>query len=342
MNSTGNTRTERREARENRRLRRGVGVLLLLCVLLAAAVGALVWKTVRDRAAQTAAKEQTALLAEERDRLEAEIAVLTEKNAALTQSVRELEARLAETEQVLQPSAAPEAAPAPTPAPTPEPLNIETLAPGTILDAAALLPDSGAFFAAYPIVEGDAVFQRINGKSYRKNNHIGLADLRYLKLLHYNFDHEIQVGEMIVNAALADDVLSIFRELFAAEYEVQSVFLIDNYWTGDASDTDTASIEVNNTSCFNYRPATGSGNLSNHAYGRAIDINPQQNPYLWRSGGTYKWAHENATPYVDRTCGDPHVIVEGDVCWTIFTKYGFSWGGAWTNPIDYQHFEKRG
>jgi len=98
---------------------------------------------------------------------------------------------------------------------------------------------------------------------------------------------------------------------------------------------------VNNTSAFNYRNATGSSNLSRHAYGMAIDLNPQQNPYLWKSGNRYKYAHDNAASFIDRKMDDPHIIVKGDICYEIFKKYGFSWGGEWTNPIDYQHFEKR-
>lgn len=75
---------------------------------------------------------------------------------------------------------------------------------------------------------------------------------------------------------------------------------------------------------------------------RAIDLNPQQNPYVWyNSSGQASWSHQNANAYIDRSCGDPHVIVQGDTCYNIFTKYGFSWGGLWGNPIDYQHFEKK-
>lgn len=193
------------------------------------------------------------------------------------------------------------------------------------------------YFQAYTIEREGEVFNRINGKSYRDNDNVALEDLRYLKLLHYNFDHEIQVGEMIVNAQLQDDVLQIFRELFENEYEIQSVYLVDNYWAGDGDSSDYASIEANNTSCFNYRVVTGGGNLSQHAYGCAIDINPQQNPYV--SSGI--WSHENASAYIDRSSGDPHVIVGGDICCSVFEKYGFSWGGYWQDPIDYQHFEKR-
>ncbi len=95
------------------------------------------------------------------------------------------------------------------------------------------------------------------------------------------------MGELIVDVELQEDCLEIFRELFEHEYEIQSTCLIDNYWTGDGGTSDFASIEVNNTSAFCYREITGGARLSNHALGRAIDINPQQNPYVSYSGGRH-------------------------------------------------------
>lgn len=211
---------------------------------------------------------------------------------------------------------------------------------GEIIPAKEAYDHLDSYFQAYPIERDSEVFGRINGKSYVDNENVALEDLRYLKMLHYNFNHEIQVGEMIVNAQLQEDVLSIFKELFRQEYEIQSMRLIDDYWSEgmDGNDADYASIEENNTSAFNYRPVSGGGNLSDHAYGRAIDINPQQNPYV--SGGAY--SHSNAAPYIDRTSGDPHVIVGNgsDICYSTFEAHGFSWGGFWENPIDYQHFSK--
>lgn len=218
--------------------------------------------------------------------------------------------------------------------------KIAAFVPGDIVDKEQVRGQEESYFMRYPIKEGDEVYERINGKSYRENDDIALEELRYLKLLHYNFEHEIQVGELIVNEDVADDVLAIFRELFDAEYEIQSMYLVDNYWTGDATETDTASIEENNSSAFNYREATGGGKLSNHALGRAIDINPQQNPYILYRDGEWHWAHENATPYIDRTSCDPHVICAGDTCYNIFAKYDFDWGGEWENPVDYQHFAR--
>lgn len=217
--------------------------------------------------------------------------------------------------------------------------NWELIPAGTVISRESIDFDNiGQYFIMYEI--SDEVYDFINNKSYRENPNVGLGDLRYFKLLHYNFNHELQVGELIVAADLQSDFIGIFTELFAAEYEIQSMYLPDNYWTGDPTSTDSASIDVNNTSCFMYRPATGSGKLSKHSYGRAIDINPQQNPYVSYTSGSPVWSHENANDYIDRTTGLPHVITEEDICYQIFIKYGFTWGGSWANIKDYQHFQK--
>ena len=112
------------------------------------------------------------------------------------------------------------------------------LAPSTVLSLTAgsiLMEDSidwdmiNEYFVVYEIYEGDAVYNRIIGKSYQVNDNIGLSDLRYLKLLHFNFDGNIQVGELICNAALAQDMIDIFTELFYCRYQICSMHLIDNY-----------------------------------------------------------------------------------------------------------------
>ena len=186
-----------------------------------------------------------------------------------------------------------------------------------------------------------SVYKRINGKSYRKNPNISLDELRYLKVLHYNFKHRIQVGELIVNVELTEDFLEIFKELFNKEYEIQSIYLVDNYWTGDGTSTDSASIAKNNTSAFCYRKITGGSELSNHAFGRAIDINPRQNPYIEYIGGKPSWGDSHAGAYLDRSSGKAHMITHKDACFLAFKERGFSWGGDWNSPKDYQHFEKQ-
>ncbi len=222
--------------------------------------------------------------------------------------------------------------------------SLEGVKPGYIVSSEDLdMENLSKYFNEYDITEGDAVFQRINGKSYRENPDIGLQDLSYLLMLHYNYEGQIQVGEMIVNKAVAADVRAIFQELFERQYPIQSMYLVDNYWGEgmDGTQADSASIDQNNTSAFNYRVATDSALLSNHAYGRAIDLNPLQNPYVLfdESMNPYPVYAQLNADYDNRARG--HEIDHDDLAYEIFLKYGFTWGGDWVNPIDYQHFEKR-
>lgn len=219
--------------------------------------------------------------------------------------------------------------------------SVDALAPGEIIPAENIsVFNRDNYFKAYEITEGDEIYSRIFGKSYQVNDSVSLADLRYMKVIHYNFNEEIQVGELIVNANLVSDFTSAFQQLFEHKYQIQSMYLIDNYWTGDADSTDTASIDVNNTSSFNYRAKTGGESLSMHAYGCAIDVNPQQNPYAWYEGDSLVCSHDNAVEYLDRTSGAAHMITHEDLCYQIFTGLGFTWGGDWDSPKDFQHFEK--
>lgn len=212
--------------------------------------------------------------------------------------------------------------------------------PGTIISAEKIdMENLDKYFMDWPIEVGDNLYEKIIGKSYRENSEVPISSLCYLKMPHYNFEGEIQVGEMIVNVDVKDAVKKIFKELFIAEYQIKSMYLIDKYWTGDPAVSDSKSIDKNNTSAFCYRRVTGGSSLSNHAYGRAIDINPQQNPYVSYQNGNARWYHSNSDAYIARDTGRSHVITHEDLAYKIFTKYGFTWGGDWNNPKDYQHFE---
>lgn len=219
--------------------------------------------------------------------------------------------------------------------------DILELEAGTVVEDFQINAEEPAKYFTVSEID-DNIFAYINGKSYTENEQIHREDLRYLKVLHYNYDHRMQVGEIIVNASIAEDVRNIFYELFEQEYEIESMRLIDKFWTGDSVDSDTNSIEHNNTSAFNYRVVPGTSRLSNHAVGYAIDINPLQNPYVkYNENGEFAKYYKDMEQYTDRTSGKPHMITHDDICYQIFTKYGFSWGGDWNSLKDYQHFEKR-
>ena len=182
----------------------------------------------------------------------------------------------------------------------------------------------------------DDIFDRIEGKSFKANCTTSREDLRYLRVLHYNKEREVQEGELICHKDIADDLLVIFQELYKAAYPIERMVLIDEY---DADDE--ASMRANNTSAFNFRPASGMRRLSSHSTGMAIDINPLYNPLVKERGGRTLFYPSNAGAYIDRTKCFPYKIEKGDLCYRLFKKYGFSWGGDWRRSKDYQHFEKR-
>lgn len=193
-------------------------------------------------------------------------------------------------------------------------------------------PDN--YFMAEPIT--DEIYERINGCSYVENEDIALEDLRYLKVLHIGFDGETHVGELIVNKAIADDILAIMRELYENRYPIERMVLVDEYG-GD----DELSMQADNTSCFNYRTVEGSENLSKHSYGLAIDINPFYNPCVRTyADGSSKSFPEGSDEYADRSKDFPYKIDKEDLCYRLFTEHGFRWGGTWKSLKDYQHFDK--
>ena len=181
----------------------------------------------------------------------------------------------------------------------------------------------------------DEIKKRITGISYPEDCPIPYEDLVYVKVLHYNFDGEVNEGELICNKEIAKDIVEIFYELYLAEYQIEKMVLIDEY-DGD----DTASMSDNNTSCFNYRVVDGTSNLSKHAYGLAIDINPFYNPYVkFNKDGSLYISPKGSETYADRTAAFPYKIDETDLCYRLFTERGFIWGGNWNSVKDYQHFQ---
>ncbi len=206
---------------------------------------------------------------------------------------------------------------------------------GKIVSAQAVAAYGGLdkCFAAEPIP--DAIWQRMQGKTYKENPYIGRDDLRHVRALHWDYDKQIHVGEMICHKQIADRVVRILRQLFDATYPIQRMLLPDVY---DADDE--RQMRANNTSCFCYRTVAGSKHLSKHARGLAIDINTLYNPYYKvRKNRTPIIRPATAKPYCRRDKDFPYKIDHDDLCYRLFTEAGFLWGGDWQSPKDYQHFE---
>ncbi len=180
----------------------------------------------------------------------------------------------------------------------------------------------------------DDIFEKMQGKSYKENCTVPREELRYLHILHVGFDNNTHEGELIVNKRIAEDVLDIFKELYKAGYQIEKVRLIDEY-----NAQDELSMRDNNSSAFNFRYISYSTTLSKHAMGLAVDINTLYNPYIKQVDGRLNIEPANAVQYVDRNRQFPHKIDHDDLCYKLFTKYGFEWGGDWEDSKDYQHFE---
>jgi hypothetical protein len=167
---------------------------------------------------------------------------------------------------------------------------------------------------------------------WRRGCPVGLGRLRHVSLPFVGFDGRVRRGALVVHDGAARDVVEVFRALYRARFPIRRMQPIQRYG-GD----DYASIEADNTSAFNCRPATGSRRWSQHAYGRAIDLNPLENPYV--SGGTT--SHRGSVRFLDRR-PRKGVIVEGGVVTRAFDARGWEWGGRWSGVIDYQHFSADG
>ena len=207
--------------------------------------------------------------------------------------------------------------------------------------------DTDAYFEILPI--GDEVFARIYGNSFPTDGGITTDQLRYLRVLHVDFDGETRIGEIIVNAAAAEDTLAVFRELYDAGYQIRRMVLVDTYYDAGwpefahmerGNQADSVSIAYDNTSAFNYRVASNNSNmLSNHAMGRAIDLNPLENPYVYTDGSVD--GPDECLAYADRSQAAAwnHMITADDLAVSVFQSHGFSWGGYWEGDKDYQHFD---
>lgn len=206
-------------------------------------------------------------------------------------------------------------------------------APGNEIDERTLSALGGAdkVFTVQEIP--DDVFARMQGKSFKDDCTVPRSDLRYLRTLYVNAEGKTFVGEMVVAASVADEVSDIFRQLYDAKWPIKRMVLVDEY-----GGSDEASCADGNTAAFNFRPVSGGTELSNHAYGLAIDINTFENPYCIPSQD-YVFPPE-AARFADRSLEESYMIHEGDLCWRLFTERGWSWGGSWSSPKDYQHFEK--
>lgn len=170
--------------------------------------------------------------------------------------------------------------------------------------------------------------------SWRPGCPLALSELRLVSVSHWDMDGGVRQGELVVGATYAEAITTVFERLFEARFPIAQIRLVDEFG-GD----DDRSMAANNTSGFNCRRATGSRSWSEHAYGRAIDVNPVQNPFV-TGGGTVLPPAGRA--FADRARAAPGLIQGNGPVVEAFAAIGWKWGGNWTSGRDYQHFSATG
>ena len=221
-------------------------------------------------------------------------------------------------------------APAAAPPATVAATTSTAAAPATSTTLAAAVPST------MPAFTGTAV--RVTAadlpSSWRAGCPVSPADLRKLELSYWGFDDRPHTGALVVHADQADAIIGVFRRLYDRRFPIRRMEPIDVY-----GGSDEASIAADNTSGFNCRYAVASGppQWAAHAFGRAIDVNPVENPYILE--GTV--LPPAGAAYQDRSNVRRGIALRGGELVAAFAAAGWSWGGVWANP-DYQHFSSSG
>lgn len=175
---------------------------------------------------------------------------------------------------------------------------------------------------------------RMAGSSWHRGCPVKLGDLRLLKLRYHDFRGVVRRGYLVVHETAATRFVRVFGGIFADGFRIRRMRLVDAYGADDHR-----SMAADNTSAFNCREVAGRpGVWSRHAFGRAIDINPVENPYV---------AAGHVSPPGGRQFADRHqrrtgMILPRSPLVRRFAGIGWEWGGAWDGPVDYQHFSASG
>ncbi|MBN1500734.1 MAG: M15 family metallopeptidase [Spirochaetes bacterium] len=160
-----------------------------------------------------------------------------------------------------------------------------------------------------------------------------LENQSLIELIYYGYDGRLHKGQVVMDYRLADDLKAVFRLALKMKFPIAHAVPISApaYFNGTEWD-DNLSMADNNTSGFNYRKAYKQKNLSKHAYGYAIDINPFDNPYITKNFSVPPGAVYDRSKKGTFYTGHP-IVIE-------FKRRGWTWGGDWANSKDYQHFQK--
>lgn len=153
-----------------------------------------------------------------------------------------------------------------------------------------------------------------------------IIDVKYI-----GYDSLRHRGQLVCDRTVAGDLALVFERLLRDSFPIEKMIPVVEY-----SWSDSLSMHDNNTSCFNYRRVVGGHSYSQHSYGRAVDINPRNNPYCLRGDTLCQPVNAVYDTLQRGTIAPQSNVVR------YFRELGWHWGGAWRGQRDYQHFSRYG
>jgi hypothetical protein len=199
----------------------------------------------------------------------------------------------------------------------------------TLPDTVKALPGSG--FASRVTTPAPAAV--IARSTWAPGCPVAASDLSWIRLTFWGFDAARHTGELLVHRTVAADLVRVFRDLYDARFPLEEMRV-----TTRAEQTAPPTGDGNNSVAFNCRPVRGGTSYSEHAFGRAVDVNPFQNPYL--KGDLV--LPELASSYRNRSWRRPGMVLADGPVLRAFTRIGWGWGGSWQSLKDHQHFSAGG
>jgi hypothetical protein len=166
--------------------------------------------------------------------------------------------------------------------------------------------------------------------SWRPGCPVGRAGLRRVEVNHHTFAGGVRRGVLVVNKDVAPSIARIFTHLYDQGFPIRRMRPVEAY-DGDSN----ASLRADNTAAFNCRrPDQINAPVlkSPHANGRAIDINPRENPWkdlrcdCWSPGPRHKARRPG-----------PGMILDGGLVFRTFRAEGWIWQNI--DVPDYMHFD---
>jgi hypothetical protein len=189
-----------------------------------------------------------------------------------------------------------------------------------------------------PLVGGARA--EVKRSAWHRGCPVALSDLRVLTVSYDGFDGSAHVGQLVVNRLAAAPLVRVFRQLYRLRFRIRHMSLDEAY--GPARLRPADGDVSGGFDCRQAVPSpcvggSGTGTWSEHAFGEAVDLNPNENPYV----GCGQTRNPLSRPYFDRSRHRTGMVTAAVV--DAFGSIGWGWGGSWSGSTkDYMHFSASG